>query len=562
LDIRVRVALLAIFLNVALVVVKILLAKTTGSASIRADAFHSLSDVLVSVLVLAGVGIGTRKRKDGIVNWAGVEHVVAIVIGLFILYAAFGIFREAVSAPTKSLANVPVALVGLFACVLGSFLISRIEIKVGEAHQSPALIADGFHARMNMYSTIGVMVSLIGVMIGLNLDSAAAAVIALLIAVTGIEVVVGSARGLRRGRSIEDLFAVRFLQRLLLRLQGRDAAQAEDPRMQIRPPRKVMVAVCLGILLVAWLTTAFSAARPGQRLLVFRFGRITGEDLGPGVHVHFPWPIDQARYVDVGTIRRVEIGFRTSASDLSIADRSYQWESRHTAGSYSKRIEESIMLTGDVNLVDINSVVQYRVKDAPRFFLATEDPDQIVRMASEAALRTVVGQEQIDDLLTTDRRVIERTCEVLIQSLLDPCDAGLEVTAVRLQDVHPPLEVVASFRDVASAREDRSRLMNEAFAYRNSVLPRARGQATKDKVGSEAGGYDKVTRAAGEAARFLSLVNQYRISPEVTRTRLYLETLENILPGMEKFVVEPEAGEQPVDLRFYRGSQTGVLGGQ
>jgi membrane protease subunit HflK len=562
LDIRVRVALIAIVLNVALIVIKIVLTKATGSASIRADAFHSLSDVLVSVLVLIGVGIGARKRKNGIVNWAGLEHIVAIVVGLFILYAAFGVFRAAVSSPTRLLANVPIALVGLFACALGSFVISRLEIKVGEAEHSPALLADGFHARMNMYSTIGVMVSLVGVMIGLNLDSAAAAVIALLIAVTGLEVVAGSVRGLRKGRPIEDFFAVKFLQSLFLRLRGKDAARMDEEGLRIGPPRRAVIFACVGLLVLAWLTTAFSTARPGQRLLLLRFGRIVGTDLGPGLHTHFPWPIDQARFVDVGKIRRVEIGFRTSATEFSLADRSYQWESRHNAGSYSKRIEESVMLTGDVNLVDMNSVVQYRISDATRFFMAAEDPDMIVRVASEAALRSAVGRETIDALLTTDRRLMEEICRALIQTLLDPYNAGLQVTAVRLQDVHPPLEVVASFRDVASAREDRSRLINEAFAYRNSVLPKARGEAGKNVIGSEAGGYEKVARASGEAGRFLSLLARYRSAPEVTGTRLYLETLEKVLPGMEKFVVEPEAGEQPVDLRFYRGVPAGAVGGE
>jgi membrane protease subunit HflK len=561
LDIRVRVALLAILLNVVLVVVKIVLAQTTGSASIRADAFHSLSDVLVSVLVLVGVGLGSRKRKEGIVNWAGVEHIVAIIVGLFILYAAFGIFREAVAAPTRELANVPLALVGLFACVLGSFLISRVEIKIGKTHDSPALIADGFHARMNMYTTIGVMISLVGMRMGLNLDSAAAAIIALLIAVTGIEVVVSSARGLVRGKPIEDFFVYRFIQKFILRWKGPEAA-GEGNRLSITPPRRAVVLVCLGILLLAWLTTAFSTAKPGQRLLVFRFGKIVREDLGPGLHAHLPWPFDQSRFVDVGQRRRVEIGFRTQAAEYSMADRSYQWESRHTADSYAKKLEESVMLTGDVNLIDVNSVVEYRVSDATRFLLAAEDPDQIVRAASEAALRQVIGNDHIDALLTTDRHKIEDTCVALIQSVVDPYDAGIEVTGVRLQDVHPPLEVVASFRDVASAREDRSRLINEAYAYRNSVLPKARGDSAKNILEAEAAGQEKVQGASGEASRFLAVLNQYRRSPEVTKTRLYLEVLEEVLPGMEKFVVEPESGDQPVDLRFYRGTPADALGGR
>lgn len=561
-DIRIRVALLAIAVNVVLVVVKILLARVSGSTSVRADAFHSLSDVLVSVLVLVGVGLGARgrNRKEGMANWAGVEHVVAIVVGIFILYAAFGIFRQAVSGTPQPLTQVPIALVGIFACVLASFLISRLEIQIGKAFDSPALVADGYHARMNMYTSIGVIVSLVGVMIGLNLDSAAAAIIALLIAVTGVEIVASSVRGLSRGRPIEEFLIYQFVQRLQVRWRG-EAAPEGNAGQRVRLPWRAAVLACLAILLLAWLTSTASVARPGERLLIYRFGRVMDEELGPGLHFHLPWPFERGRVVQIGKVRRLEIGFRTTTLDYTVTDRSYQWESRHTSGAYTKKLEESIMLSGDINLVDINSVVQYRVLDARRFLLAAEHPDGLVRVASETALRRVVAQELIDDLLTRDRYDIEDRCKDLIQSILDPYRVGIEMVSVRLQDVHPPLEVVASFRDVASAREDRSRLVNEAYAYRNQVLPRARGEAQKQVLDADASARQRVDHAAGEAGRFLMLLKEYERAPEVTETRLQLEVLEQILPGVEKFLVEPKAGEEPVDLRFFRGTPPDILGG-
>jgi len=563
LDVRLRVALLAIVLNAGLVAVKFVLARMSGSASVQADAFHSLSDVLVSVLVFVGVGLGRRKRREGVANWAGVEHVVAIVVGIFILYAAFGIFRKAISSAPQPLAQVPVALVGVFICVLVSYYISRLEIRSGKVYDSPALAADGYHSLMNMYTSIGVMVSLVGVKIGLNLDSAAAAVIALLIAVTGVEIVVGSVRGLRRGRPIDEFAVYEFFQRISHR-RGAAGAPSEDrePRIQAVLPRRRIVVLSILILLLAYLTTATSVAGPGQRLLVFRFGRAIGVERGPGLRFHLPWPVDEGRLVDMGRVRRAEIGFRTDSTEFSVMDRSYQWESRHTGGGYVKRLEESILLTGDINLIDINSVVLYRVANATRFLLASEDPDLLVRVAAESALRQVVGEEHIDGILTTDRRVTEEKCRDVIQSVLDPYDAGLRVISVRLQDVHPPLEVVASFRDVASAREDRSRLMNEAYAYRNQVLPRTRGEAEKNILDSRAASQEKTQRATGEAGRFLSLLREYERAPGVTESRLYLEVMESVLQGVEKFVVEPEAGEEPVDLRFFRGAPTDAIGGR
>jgi membrane protease subunit HflK len=292
---------------------------------------------------------------------------------------------------------------------------------------------------------------------------------------------------------------------------------------------------------------------PGERALVFRFGRLvdrTGQ--GPGLHYHLPWPFESASKSSLQSIRRLEIGFRTQFEIATGNAQSYQWESRHVRGRYSKRPEESVMFTGDENLVDINVIVQYRVTDIGKYLLLVEEPEKLIRSAAEEITRQVVGMEPLDDLFTRDRMIVEGSIQERLQETMERTDCGIRITAVKMQDVHPPVEVVEYFRDVASAREDKNRLINEAHAYRNEVLPIARGRALEQVRQAEARNKELADRARGEADRFTALLRAYQRARTVTEVRLFLEAVDETLPDLEKFIVEPDAAHDPVDLRFFR----------
>jgi membrane protease subunit HflK len=254
------------------------------------------------------------------------------------------------------------------------------------------------------------------------------------------------------------------------------------------------------------------------------------------------------------------MGFRTVGRAAGSA-RAYQWESRHQTGAYEKRLDESLTFTGDENIIDVNTVIQYRVRDAMQYVLNIEDPALAVASYGQASLRRVVSITGIDQLLTTDRTRIEGMVTVRLQALLDASSSGIEVIDVKLQDVHPPVEVVTAFREVASAKEDKSRMVNQAEAYRDSLVPEARGQAVKMIAEAEAEKTEFVERATGEASRFLSMVEQYGNNRNVTEIRMYLETMETVLPGLEKFIVEPGSGGEPLDLRFFDENVTAPKGG-
>jgi membrane protease subunit HflK len=559
-DLRIKAALISIVVNILLVVFKFFLARISGSSSLHADAWHSISDLAVSVFVLGGLKITTTSEKRNLVNWRGLEDVIALIVGVFILYTGWRIFADALKQPSQEFRNVGWVIVGALGCVLASYLIAVMKIKIGRLKSSPSLIADGYHSKMDMYSTLAVVVGLFGVMIGINLDRVAAGLVSIFIAITGLEIVVGSVKAMAGGTAVTDYFLSFFFE-----LGGREDRGGRFINAVVRGFRWLgsgrRYAYIVAVALVAiWALSGLFVVRQGEEGVVYRFGKLSRSGITPGLRFHIPAPIEKVVKVPVGKIQRVELGFRT-VGRVSGSARAYQWESRHQSGSYEKRLDESLVFTGDENIIDVNTVIQYRVVDPIKYVLNVEKPASLVTSYGQASLRRIISITEIERLLTTDRTRLEGLVASMLQESLDGSDAGIEVITVKLQDVHPPLEVVSAFRDVASAREDKNRLINQAESYRDSLFPEVRGLRAKQIEEARAESTEAIERSHGETSRFLEVVKEYEKSKDVTSLRLYLETMERVLPGIEKFVVEPGAGHEPVDLRFFDEDVTGTKGG-
>jgi len=230
-------------------------------------------------------------------------------------------------------------------------------------------------------------------------------------------------------------------------------------------------------------------------------------------------------------VKRVEIGFRTVGNN-----------------QFRTIEKESLMLTGDENIVDAELIVQYKIKDAVNYLFNFVEPVLTVREAAEASLRTVVGKHKIDEALTSGKYQIQEETKELLQSILDKYETGILVVAVQLQDVSPPKQVVAAFKDVASAKEDKNRMINQAEGYRNDVIPKARGEA--QAMIREAEGFKeaRVKRSEGDVAKFKAMLTEYKKAKDVTRKRMYLETMEEILPNIGKYVVPGGDGGNLLNL--------------
>lgn len=283
-------------------------------------------------------------------------------------------------------------------------------------------------------------------------------------------------------------------------------------------------------VVVMWLLSGIYIVQPDEQGVVRRFGKAV-RVTQPGPNYHWPHPIEKVDKVKVKKVRRIEIGFRTVSTGQP--------------ARYRFMPEESLMLTGDEQIVDAQIIVQYLVKDPEKFLFNVRNLEAergALMDAAEVALRQVVGQRPIDDVLITEKLQIEIDIRELLQRIIDRYDSGIKVVEVKLQTVRPPKEVAAAFSDVVSAKEDKERLVKEADGYREDLLPKARGRAASIIRGAEAYKTERVKLAQGDADKFLSILKEYKKAKNVTRKRLYLETMERILPGIRKFVIDPRAG--------------------
>ncbi len=275
----------------------------------------------------------------------------------------------------------------------------------------------------------------------------------------------------------------------------------------------------IGIALVIWLLLGLYSVGPDEVGVVQRFGEYN-RVVGSGLNYHFPYPIETVQTPKVTEVKRIEIGFRTVGKN-----------------QYRTIEQESLMLTGDENIVDAELIVQYKIKDPIDYLFNFIGPELTLREASEASLRTVIGRHNIDEALTSGKLMIQEETKELLQITLDKYETGVIVVAVQLQDVSPPKQVIDAFKDVASAKEDKNRMINEAEGYRNDVIPKARGEAQAMIRKAEGFRESRIKRAEGDVAKFKAIVKEYNKAKDVTKERLYLEAMEEILPGIDKYIV-------------------------
>ncbi|MDL2285370.1 FtsH protease activity modulator HflK [Desulfovibrio sp. OttesenSCG-928-F07] len=309
---------------------------------------------------------------------------------------------------------------------------------------------------------------------------------------------------------------------------------------QIKQVRFPVIPAFIALCIFGWLASGIFIVGPEERGVITRFGAYS-RTVEPGPHYHLPFPIEASITPKVHHVQRVEIGFRTLRAN----------NGQSTVRSV---LEEAAMLTGDENIVNVGFIVQYQISDPVAFlfnadlqipnFSGSDIYSEAVKNAAEAAMREVIGGSLIDAALTDGKNEIQIKARDLLQEIMNMYNAGLRIQAVQLQDVHPPQEVSAAFKDVASAREDRSRAVNEAEAYRNEILPRTSGQAAEIVFKAEAYKQAVVEKATGDAQRFLSVLTEYNKAKDVTKKRMYIETMEEILssPDVEKIIIGKDAG--------------------
>ncbi len=307
------------------------------------------------------------------------------------------------------------------------------------------------------------------------------------------------------------------------------------------------------VALLAWAAlSSFYTVQPEERAVVKRFGSVVGIT-DPGLHFKIPFGIDKVQLVATERVLKQEFGFRTAGTR----------EGGRTAYSADQFEDESLMLTGDLNMIDVEWVVQYRIADPIQFLYEMREPTRTLRDISESVMRRIVGNMLGSEVLTVGRVDIQQTAGEEIQQILDGYNAGIRISTVEMQDVVPPPAVQPAFNEVNEARQERERMINEAQKRVNQEIPNAQGAALRTVA--EARGYatERVNRAEGESVRFSAVLREYRDAPAVTRSRLYLETLNDILPSIGQILVVQDGQVGPLPLLdVNRAGERRVTGGE
>lgn len=498
-----RTMALAIGINLFVILLKFGLARASGSLAMSASAWHSFADIFVGIFVLAG--LAASRAEAASTQRAGrlslIENGVALVVAGFILAMGVNIFRQVAGHPSHTLMNLGSVTLTSLLTVVAAFVVSRLLLYVGRQEDSPSLVASGYHAQMELWASLVVVLGLAGAAVGVkSLDRAAAVLVVLFVAFAGYDI--GSSA--------------------LAALRSRGPLQVSHAH-HARPVWRAFVPAALLALVALYFASGLYLVQLDERAVVRRFGRVLPDEIGPGLHYRLPWPVDRVDVVSVTTVRRAET-------------------------------DRALMLTGDENLINVRLGAHYVIADAAAYLFRVTAPDGLVASAAEAALRQVIAEEAVDDVLTVDKAMIQSRAAQIAQATLDSYGAGLRIVDVQLLESSPPEPVAEAFRDVASAREDKETVINEALAYQNEVTPAARGQAVTMVNASLAYAAEKVNAAAGESARFASQQEAHADRPEITHVRLYLEAAETVLAGARKFVVDPSVSLLTTDLWFDGGS--------
>jgi len=288
----------------------------------------------------------------------------------------------------------------------------------------------------------------------------------------------------------------------------------------------IVIAAIVGLI---WLASGIYVVQPSEQGIVLLFGRVVA-NTGPGLNYKLPWPIEVLYTPNVQAINQTAVGYRSGVESSD----------ENQSGDVP---DESLMLTGDENIVDVNFTVYWKIKDAAAYLFNVDNGrnNDTIKAVAESAMREVVGQNQIEPIMTSNREIIQVAVRDLMQKTLDSYGAGIFVTGVQMQKVEPPEDVRGAYLDVQKALADQDRLRNEAEAYANKIIPQARGKAAHIVQDAVAYRQQAIANATGEAQRFLSVLAEYRKAPEVTRKRMYIETMTNVLGPMNKVIVDDSA---------------------
>ncbi len=551
-DQKQKTAAISTLLSLLLTVAKFILAGLSGSLVILADAWHSLSDVATSVMVFFSVSTGKNQPpplpspaddpdpgdREAPPDWKNVtpEKWVSLLIGFVILLAALGVVEQAFFAPSREISRP--FLYGVFFLVFagGSLVVSLFEVKVGKRLDSSGLIADGLHSRADMVTSLVAAGTLFAYHLGLNLDRVGAVIVVVFILSFSFETLINFWWSLKGRTGWKDRVAIGLLaaglqpgtwSKTLERL-GELFSWRQLPKRTRRGISAALLSpLVLGVVSL-FLLSCLTVIGPAQEGIRERWGRVVnwGEPLGPGLHLHFPAPLERIRKVESRNIRRMEIGSVADPGAVALL-----WTRRHG--------DEEAFLSAENNFFHPYLAIHYRVRDIFDYRYSIRDPEELLENAANRLLTRLFSTRLFIDIVTVYREEMEETVLETLQGQLEELGSGLELVSVNTKDIHPPVEVAESYERVIAAMQEKQNRINRALAYSSSSIPEARGWAARTVFEAEAYVTEKQAEAAGEAGRFSSRAASIGAYPEITRPMLYREAVREALDNQPLVLVDP-----------------------
>ena len=589
-------ALISSFINLILSVAKFILAAYSGSIALLAQAWASIFDILSSFVLFGALRIDRAEvslRKNSVNSQENyrdtgsifkdeippqkrkslaarhlfisrLEEKVAVGIGLSLIFISYKIFMKIIHPSSIVIKNPLSAAFVMSLLALGSYLLSKFEVYVGEKSKSPGLIADGYHSKVDMFGSILVVVALLSEHLGFHIDRIAAVVICGIIFIHALHVLTTALKAylhpqeksyLRNAQQHEDMLVVfikeklpLLMDRLYRALSEKLHLNSENYNQNKKILNRVIVITVLIIVVGIYFSSGIYMLKPNEKAIVERFGKplsITKPVL-PGLHYAFPLPIDRINRVDTERIRRISIGYKASKDYQLIL-----WTNVHYK-------EELPFLTGENSFLDLTMNVHYRIKNIYNFLYKNSSPEDLMIQLANTILTNTLSRRAFFPTITVNREKLEEDILETLGRKLDEFKTGIWIEGIHFRDIHPPTDIAPAFEDVVSAQEDYETYIHKAKGYENKVIPHAR--SVKVKMKNEAIAYknDMLAKSKGESRRFLNQQAAYRKNPDITETRLYIEGMEEILPDVQKFIICPKEGEKIQDIWFFQGNQAEI----
>ncbi|MFC3120335.1 cation diffusion facilitator family transporter [Agaribacter flavus] len=542
-DRRIKTSLVAICADLVLTAIKAFLAVLTGSAALLADAYHSATDFIVSLILLCGLVIRHGQEKSnnakGIERARRLESVLAIFVAVIILYVPVEIVQTINANTKESLDNIWFGILGMLVVIALVFFMAKLKTHVGKETDSPALEADGYHSLVDLFSSIAVLISLIGFMIGIDLDDIVAILIAVMIGFSGLELLASGVRSLVKGSDFDHLSLMDSLGEVLKKLPiGKRFHTLSEKALRMAYAKKgYAIIVCIA----AYVFSGFQQVPYGQVGVKQLFHKNVSAPLPPGLYYRFPWPMGAMLLMDNQVVLSVtvdNIGLDTQGGEHKL------WQEIKENRVLSDNTP--YLVTGDENLLALAFTLQYRLSNPFDTQTLSDDLSVVVKQITESALADVTGGKRFNDILKNSHQQFSDEVALRVKHYLSEFGIDISIVDAQMQSIQPPAMVVSSYRDVLTAHQEKQQRINRAEAQGLNDLPVANAEVIRQSAANIAQASENLTTAEGDIVRLNLVADVYEKHKQAFKYNHYINSVSTHLENKRIVITDKDIAHEDI----------------